>query len=112
MYVRVTSFKVDPARLADLQSKIKETAPAAKALPGVIDIYAAWRADGQGVVTSVYDAKHRQIPQPARSKPSGARSAACCPAHPRPSCTTASNTSLAKRQLKLRLSPATARGFL
>lgn len=57
MYVRITSFKVDPSRLSELPAKIKETAPAAKALPGVIDIYAAWRADGQGVVTSVYDSK-------------------------------------------------------
>ena len=32
-------------------------APAAKTLPGIIDIYVAWRADGQGVVTSVYDSK-------------------------------------------------------
>ena len=57
MYVRVTSFKVDPSRRAELPAKIRETAPAAKALPGVIDIYAAWRADGQGVVTSVYDSQ-------------------------------------------------------
>lgn len=36
---------------------IKEMTPGAKALPGIIDVYAAWRADGQGVVTSVYDSK-------------------------------------------------------
>ena len=30
---------------------------AAKALPGVVDIYAAWRADGQGAVTAIYASK-------------------------------------------------------
>ena len=57
MYARVTTFKVDPSRLSELPAKIKEMGPAAKALPGVIDIYAGWRADGQGVVTSIYDSK-------------------------------------------------------
>ena len=57
MYARVTTFKVDPSRLSELPTKIKEMGPAAKALPGIIDIYVAWRADGQGAVTSIYDSK-------------------------------------------------------
>ena len=57
MYARVTSFKVDPSRLNELPAKLKEMTPAAKALPGIIDVYAAWRADGQGVVTAVYKSK-------------------------------------------------------
>jgi quinol monooxygenase YgiN len=57
MYARVTTFKVDPSRLSELSTKIKEMAPAAKSLPGIVDVYIAWRTDGQGVVTSVYDSK-------------------------------------------------------
>ena len=57
MYARVTTIKVDPARLGELPTKIKELSPAAKALPGVIDIYAAWRSDGQGTVVAVYNSK-------------------------------------------------------
>jgi hypothetical protein len=57
MYARVTSFKVDPSRLGELAIKIKEMQPAAKALPGIVDIYAAWRADGQGTVTAIYGSK-------------------------------------------------------
>jgi quinol monooxygenase YgiN len=57
MYARVTTIKVDPARLGELPAKIKELSPAAKALPGVIDIYAAWRGDGQGTVVAVYNSK-------------------------------------------------------
>jgi hypothetical protein len=57
MYARVTTFKVDPARLGELSAKFKEMAPAAEALPGVVDVYAAWRADGQGSVTAIYNSK-------------------------------------------------------
>jgi len=57
MYVRVTSFKVDPARLPELSAKIEEMGPRAKALPGIIDAYAAWRADGQGVLVAIYQNK-------------------------------------------------------
>lgn len=57
MYVRVTSFKVDPSRLPELSAKIEEMGPRAKALPGMVDTYAAWRADGQGVVVALYENK-------------------------------------------------------
>jgi hypothetical protein len=57
MYARVTSFKVDPARLGELPHKIKEMKPLAQALPGVVDIYVAWRGDGQGTVTAIYGSK-------------------------------------------------------
>jgi hypothetical protein len=57
MYARITSFKVDPARVGELAGKIKEMTPAARALPGVVDVYAAWRPDGQGSVTAIYKSK-------------------------------------------------------
>jgi hypothetical protein len=57
MYARVTTIKVDPARLNELSAKLKEMSPAAKALSGIIDVYAAWRADGQGTVVAVYNSK-------------------------------------------------------
>lgn len=57
MYARVITINVDPARLGELPAKIKEIGPAAKALPGVVDVYAAWRADGQGTVVAVYNSK-------------------------------------------------------
>jgi hypothetical protein len=57
MYARVTNFKVDPSRLAELSAKIEEMGPRAKALPGMVDAYAAWRADGQGVVVALYENK-------------------------------------------------------
>jgi hypothetical protein len=57
MYARVTSFKVDPNRLDELPAKIEKMQPLARALPGVVDIYIAWRGDGQGVVTAIYQSK-------------------------------------------------------
>jgi hypothetical protein len=57
MYARVTTIQVDPARLGELPAKLKEMSPAARALPGVVDVYAAWRGDGQGVVVAIYKSK-------------------------------------------------------
>jgi hypothetical protein len=57
MYARVTTIQVDPARLSEISAKLKENSLAAKTLSGVIDIYAAWRADGQGTVVAIYNSK-------------------------------------------------------
>ena len=57
MYARVTTFKVDPERVSELSAKVAEMGPRAKALPGIVDLYAAWRSDGQGVVVALYEDK-------------------------------------------------------
>lgn len=57
MYARVTTFKVDPARLPELSEKIEELSRVAKALPGIVDLFAMWRADGQGTVVAIYRSK-------------------------------------------------------
>ena len=57
MYARVTAFEVDPARLPELAAKMAEMAPRAKALPGMVDAYAAWRSDGKGVVVAIYESR-------------------------------------------------------
>ncbi len=57
MYARVTTFKVDPSRLGEVEAKIKEMAPRAKALRGMVDAYGAWRGDGQGIVVAIYRSK-------------------------------------------------------
>jgi quinol monooxygenase YgiN len=54
MYARVSTFKVNPARLGEVAAKLEAMRPAAGALPGVIDVYAVWRADGLGTVMSIY----------------------------------------------------------
>ena len=57
MYARVTTFKFEPARAGEVAAKFKEMAPAARTLPGAVNVYAAWRADGQGSVTAIYKSK-------------------------------------------------------
>jgi hypothetical protein len=57
MYVRVTAFEVEPSNLPKLSAKIGKIAPIAKGLPGVADIYVAWRGDGHGVVVAVYESE-------------------------------------------------------
>jgi hypothetical protein len=58
MYVRVTAFEVEPSNLAKLSDKIAKIAPVAKSLPGIADIYVAWRGDGHGVVVAVYETEN------------------------------------------------------
>ena len=72
MYARVTTFKFDPARLGEIPDKFKEMTPAARTLPGAIDVYAAWRADGQGSVTAIYKSKADADAAAARIQGSGA----------------------------------------
>lgn len=57
MYARVTTFKVDPTRIAELGEKVEEMRPRVRALPGLAHAYAAWRADGQGMVVALYEDK-------------------------------------------------------
>jgi quinol monooxygenase YgiN len=57
MYARVTTFKVDPARLAELGKKVEDMRPRVRALPGLAHAYTAWRADGQGIVVALYEDK-------------------------------------------------------
>jgi quinol monooxygenase YgiN len=59
MYVRVTTFKIDPRRLAELAETVKEMRRLTKALPGLQDAYVSWREDGQGAVISIYESKAR-----------------------------------------------------
>ena len=54
MYARVTRFTVVPERLAELPLKMEEMRPRLKSLPGMVDAYVAWRADGEGVVVALY----------------------------------------------------------
>ena len=57
MYARITTFHVAPSRLDELPAKIAKLSHLIKALPGMIDAHAAWRADGQGVVIAIYQSR-------------------------------------------------------
>ena len=77
MYARVTTFKFEPARAGEVAAKFKEMAPAARTLPGAVNVYAAWRADGQGSVTAIYKSK-AEADAAAAENPGN--SGAACPA--------------------------------
>lgn len=57
MYARVTTFHADPARLSEMVTKIDSLKTDIKAIPGVVEIYSAWRADGHGVTTAIYESQ-------------------------------------------------------
>ncbi len=66
MYARITTLQSDPSRLEEMTSRFDELREQIKAIPGLIAVYSAWRADGQGVTTAIYesqDAAESSAPQ-------------------------------------------------
>ena len=57
MYARVTTYQVDPARVEDMKSQLPQIKKKLEEMEGLIDWYAVWRADGQGVVFTTFDNK-------------------------------------------------------
>lgn len=54
MYARVTTFQCKPERLDEAIERLEGLKPRIKQLPGIIDVYGAWRKDGHAIVTSIY----------------------------------------------------------
>ena len=59
MYARVTTYQADPARLEELRAKLPPIKAKLEEMDGLIDWYTVWRADGQGVVFTVFEDKGR-----------------------------------------------------
>ncbi|MGI9482883.1 MAG: hypothetical protein ACR2OR_11070 [Hyphomicrobiales bacterium] len=57
MYARVTTFHADPARLDEMVATIEGLKADVKAIAGVVEVYSAWRADGHGVTTAIYESQ-------------------------------------------------------
>jgi hypothetical protein len=59
MYMRVTTFKVDPARLPELARRVADMKRLANVIPGLVTSHVAWREDGLGTVIGVYESRER-----------------------------------------------------
>ncbi|MFQ5426758.1 MAG: hypothetical protein ACE5EV_06735 [Gaiellales bacterium] len=57
MYARITNFQGDPANIDAMEARIGEITESVQALPGAQAVYAAWREDGAGVVTAIYESR-------------------------------------------------------
>ena len=57
MYARVTSFQCDPSRIAEMETQVDAVSSEVATIPGIHTAYAAWRDDGAGVVTAIYDSR-------------------------------------------------------
>ena len=57
MYARITTYQCDPARLDDLTAKLDGIKVQVKAISGVMEVYSAWRADGNGVTAAIYESQ-------------------------------------------------------
>jgi hypothetical protein len=54
MFARITTFQCDPSRIDEATEKLAALKPEIKKLPGIVDVYGAWRDDGHAIVTSIY----------------------------------------------------------
>jgi hypothetical protein len=61
MYMRVTTFKVEPARLPELAQRVADMKRLANVIPGLVSSHVAWRGDGQGTVVGIYESQERAI---------------------------------------------------
>jgi quinol monooxygenase YgiN len=57
MYARVTTYQADPARLEELKAKLPAIKEKLEDMDGIEEWYTVWRADGQGVVFTVFEDK-------------------------------------------------------
>jgi quinol monooxygenase YgiN len=57
MYARITKYQCDPSRLDEMTAKIDEIKTQVKEISGVVSIYSAWRADGNGITTAIYESQ-------------------------------------------------------
>jgi hypothetical protein len=57
MYARITNYQCDPSRLDEMTAKLDEVRAQVNAISGVVDIYTAWRADGNGVTAAIYESQ-------------------------------------------------------
>jgi hypothetical protein len=57
MYARVTNYQADPGRIDELRAKLPPIKAKLEEMDGLVDWYTVWRADGQGVVFTVFEDK-------------------------------------------------------
>ena len=57
MYARVTTYRVDPAKLGEMVASIDEIKAKMAEISGMLMAYSAWNDDGAGVVTAVYESE-------------------------------------------------------
>ncbi len=57
MYARITTYQCGPSRLDEMTAKFDEIRAQVNAISGVVDVYTAWRADGNGVTTAIYESQ-------------------------------------------------------
>ncbi len=57
MYARVTTYRCDPSRLDEMTAKLDEIKTQVNAISGMVDVYTAWRPDGNGVTAAIYESQ-------------------------------------------------------
>ena len=55
MYARLSSYQFDPSRIDEMVSNLDKIKIQVAEIAGLVDIYSAWRADGNGITIAVYE---------------------------------------------------------
>lgn len=55
MFARITTYRCDPERLDEMAGKLDQVKARVAKISGLIDVYAAWREDGEGVTMAIYE---------------------------------------------------------
>lgn len=58
MYARVTQYRIDPSREAEVVAKLDALSARIKGVPGIVSAHSSWRSgDGQGVTMAIYESE-------------------------------------------------------
>lgn len=55
MYARVSTYQIKPDRIDDMLAKVEAVRGQVRNVPGLLNSYSAWRDDGHGVTTGIYE---------------------------------------------------------
>ena len=57
MYTRVTHYQIKSGSIAEAESRMGTIGARVSAIPGIVDCYSVWGADGAGVTFAVYESE-------------------------------------------------------
>ena len=57
MYGRITTFRVKPGKVAEMEARASEVAPQTAKIPGLLVSHTLWRENGEGAVVGLWESK-------------------------------------------------------
>ena len=57
MFAKITTYRCDPERLDEMAGKLDQVKARVAEISGLIDVYTAWREDGDGITVAIYESQ-------------------------------------------------------